>query len=89
MINDIIKLYKEGKELTLLEIAYFAITIVSFGVAGLIALFNQSLGVSVLIIPLVALVAGIMNIVAWALVKLILDHLIAKRESKKPTTNKK
>ena len=83
MINDIIKLYKEGRELTLLEIAYFAITVVSFAVAGVVALFNQSLGVSVLIIPLVALVAGVMNIVAWSLVKLIIEHLMASRKEKK------
>lgn len=82
MINDIIKLYKNGKELTLLEIAYFVITLVSFAVAGVIALFNQSLGVSVLIVPLIALIAGIMNIVAWSLVKLIIEHLIAARNNK-------
>ena len=82
MINDIIKLYKNGKELTLLEIAYFVITLVSFAVAGVIALFNQSLGVSVLIVPLIALIAGIMNIVAWSLVKLIIEHLIAARDNK-------
>ena len=82
MINDIIKLYKEGKELTLLEIAYFTITIVSFAVAGIIALFNQSFGVSILVVPLVALVAGVMNIVAWSLVKLIVEHIIASRKEK-------
>ena len=83
MINDIIKLYKNGKELTLLELAYFAITLISFAVAGVVALFNQSLGVSVLVVPLIALIAGVMNIVAWSLVKLIIEHLISSRESKK------
>ena len=82
MINDIIKLYKEGKELTLLEIAYFTITIVSFAVAGIVALFNQSFGVSILVVPLVALVAGVMNIVAWSLVKLIVENIIASRKEK-------
>jgi len=82
MINDIIKLYKEGKELTLLEIAYFAITIVTFAIAGVIALFNQSFGVSILIVPLVALIAGVMNIVAWSLVKLIVEHMISSRKEK-------
>ncbi len=82
MINDIIKLYKEGKELTLLEIAYFTITIISFAIAGVIALFNQSFGVSILIVPLVALVAGVMNIVAWSLVKLIVEHMISSRKEK-------
>jgi len=89
MINDIIKLYKEGKELTLLEIAYFSITVISFAIAGIVALFNQSFGVSVLIIPLVALVAGLMNIVAWSLVKLIVEHLISSRKEKKSASKAK
>lgn len=83
MINDIIKLYKDGKKLTLLEIAYFAIAIISFGIAGVIALFNQSFGVSILIVPLIALIAGVMNIVTWALVKLIIEHLVASRNNSK------
>ena len=82
MVNDLIKLYKEGQKLVLLEIAYFTITILAFGVAGIVALFNQSLGVSILIIPLVTLVAGIMNIIAWSLVKLIIEHMIASRKHK-------
>ena len=89
MINDIIKLYKEGKELTLLEIAYFTITVISFAVAGVVALFNQSFGVSVLIVPLIALVAGVMNIVAWSLVKLIVEHMISSRKEKNAGTKAK
>ena len=83
MINDIIKLYREGRELTLLEIAYFAITLLAFGVAGVVALFNQSLGVSILIVPLVSLIAGVMNIVAWSLVKLIIEHIIESKKAQK------
>ena len=82
MVNDLIKLYKEGQKLVLLEIAYFAITILAFAIAGVIALFNQSLGVSILIIPLVTLVAGIMNIIAWSLVKLIIEQMISSRKQK-------
>lgn len=80
MVNDLIKLYKEGQKLTLLEIAYFAITILAFGVAGIVALFNQSLGVSILIIPLITLIAGVMNIIAWSLVKLIIEHMISRKQ---------
>ena len=87
MVNDIIKLYKEGQKLVLLEIAYFAITVFTFGVAGIVALFNQSLGVSILIIPLVALVACVMNIIAWSLVKLIVEHLIVSRKQKSVAKN--
>ena len=81
MINDIIKLYREHKELKLVEIAYFFVMIISFVVAGFVALFNQPLGVSFLIIPLISLVAGVMNIVAWSLVKTGVEHLIAKQKS--------
>ena len=89
MIKDLIKLYKDRRELTLLEITYFALSIVSFAIAGIIALFNQSLGVSVLIVPLIALVAGIMNIVAWSLVKLIIEGLISSRKEDKANKSSK
>ncbi len=82
MIKDLIKLYKDRRELTLLEIAYFILSILSFVAAGVVALFNQSLGVSILIVPLVALVAGVMNIVAWSLVKLIIEALAKKCDEK-------
>ncbi len=84
MVNDIIKLYKNKNELKLVEITYFFMTILSFIVAGIIALFSQSLGVSVLIIPLISLIAGVMNIVAWALVKTGVEYLISIKEKKEP-----
>ena len=83
MVNNLIKLIKDNRELTLLEIAYFALSLLSFAVAGVVALFNQSLGVSVLIVPLVALVAGVMNVIAWALVKLVMEQIISSRSGKK------
>ncbi len=89
MIKDLIKLYKDGKELTLLEITYFALSVVSFAVAGVLALFNQSLGLSVLIVPLIAFVAGLMNIVAWAVVRLIIESLINNQEIAKSEKAKK
>ncbi|MBO7720614.1 hypothetical protein J6S35_03230 [Candidatus Saccharibacteria bacterium] len=82
MVNDIIKLYKNKNELKLVEIAYFFVTVLSFVIAGIIALFSQSLGVSVLIIPLIALIAGVMNIVTWALVKTGVEYLISIKEKK-------
>lgn len=85
MIKGLIKLYKDRRELTLLEIAYFALSILSFVVAGTVSLFNQSLGVSILIVPLIALVAGVVNIVAWSLVKLLIEGLASKKDEAKPT----
>lgn len=83
MIKGLIKLYKERRELTLLEIAYFALSVISFIVAGTIALFNQALGISILIVPLFALIAGVVNIVAWSLVKLLVEGLANKKSDGK------
>ncbi|MBR2989335.1 hypothetical protein IKF40_00145 [Candidatus Saccharibacteria bacterium] len=81
MIKSLIKLYKDNKQLTLLEIAYFALSILSFAVAGIVALFNQSLGVNILIVPLIAFVAGLMNIVIWAVIRLVIEALIERDKS--------
>ncbi|MBR2588734.1 hypothetical protein IKE84_00055 [Candidatus Saccharibacteria bacterium] len=83
MIKDLIKLYENHNQLVLLEIVYFSISIISFSLAGIVALFNQSLGVSILIIPLIALIAGVMNVVAWSLIKLIIDALMSRNKAKK------
>lgn len=83
MIKDLIKLYENHNQLVLLEIVYFSISIISFSLAGIVALFNQSLGVSILIIPLIALIAGVMNVVAWSLIKLIIDALMSHNKAKK------
>lgn len=82
MVNGIIKLYKNHRELTLLEMTYFIMMILAFVVAGVVALFSQSLGVSILVVPLVCLIAGVMNLVAWSLVKLALDSLIHWHDKK-------
>ena len=89
MIKELIKLYEERRELTLLEIAYFALTIISFVVAGIVALFNQALGVSILVVPLFALIAGVVNIIAWSLVKLLVETLASKNSKGKTTKNTK
>lgn len=81
MFKSLIKLYKDNKQLTLLEIAYFALSILSFAVAGIVALFNQSLGVNILIVPLIAFVAGLMNIVLWAVIRLVIEALIERDKS--------
>ncbi|MBR0460964.1 hypothetical protein IJI91_03220 [Candidatus Saccharibacteria bacterium] len=84
MNKDLIRLYKERRELTLVEITYFALAVISFVVAGTIALFDQSLGISILIVPLIAMVTGIANIVAWSLIKLFIEGLISRKETNKP-----
>lgn len=72
------QLHQNRRELVLLEAAYLLIAILSFLLAGSIALFNQPLGNSFLIIPLVAFVAFSTNIIAWALVKLFVEAIPGK-----------
>lgn len=86
-LNRFSELYQSGKELVLLEWAYLAISVVSFLLAGVFALFNQALGVGVLIIPLVAFIAFSMNIVAWALVKFAVETMIPDIKSKQSTSH--
>lgn len=81
-MNGIIKLYKNHRELLLVEITYLVITLIAFVVSGVIALFNQSLGVAALIVPLVALIALVVNIVVWAMVKFVLDYVVAWHDKK-------
>jgi len=79
--NYFVKLYKEKRELTILEWVYGAIAIVSVVLAGIFALFNQSVGVAFLIVPLIAAVAFSMNLVSWAIVKLVIESFIPKEET--------
>ncbi len=84
MFKGLINLYEGHRELTLLEITYFTLTVITFIVAGTIALFNQNLGVSMLIVPLITLIIGVVNIVAWSLVRLFVESLIERKADKKP-----
>jgi len=82
------KLYEAKRELALLEWAYLMIVIGSVFVAGMVALFNQPLGVTILIVPLVAFIAMSVNIVAWALIKLAADTVLPKKIQKEDKPNK-
>ena len=82
------KLYKERRELAMLEWIYLGMVIVSVVVAGICALVDQSVGVGLLIIPLVAFIAMSMNVVAWALIKLAADTIL-KRPGSRKTAKKK
>lgn len=68
------QLYKEQRELTILEITYLIIAVLSFLVAAVIALLNQSLGVALLIIPFVSFLALSANIIVWALIRMLLEE---------------
>lgn len=72
------QLYKEQRELTILEVTYLIIAVLSFLVAAVIALLNQSLGVALLIIPFVSFLALSANMIVWALVRMFLDESTKK-----------
>lgn len=81
------QLYKEQRELTILEVTYLIIAILSFLVAAVIALLNQSLGVALLIIPFVSFLALSANMIVWALVHMLLDES-TKNDYKKSEVSK-
>ena len=88
------KMYREKRQVTLLSWAYAIISIAVVIVAGLIALINQSIGVAILIVPLIAVAAMCANVFVWSLIRFILDTheqnekakaRAMKRNSKKTT----
>jgi len=78
LLSFIKQLYKEKRELTILEITYLIIAGISFLVSAVIALLNQALGVGLLIIPFIAFLAFSANLIVWALVKMLLEESIKK-----------
>lgn len=92
--NRLVELYKENRKLELLQYAYIGLLLASVVVCGLIALFNQALGVGCLIIPLICLVAFAMNMVAWSLIKTTIEHFYpevlkkAEKDEKKKSSKK-
>ena len=72
----------------MLEWVYLGMVVVSVIVAGVCALIDQSVGVGLLIIPLVAFIAMSMNVVAWALIKLAADTILPKKQVKKTAKKK-
>ena len=83
------RLHLDKRELALLEWTYLAMVIVSVLVAGICALFDQSIGVGLLIVPFVAFIAMSMNVVAWALIKLAADTILPKLQPDKKPNKKK
>lgn len=81
-------LYNNHRELTLLQWLYALIAIIGVFVAGIIALMNQSLGISILIVPGVFAIAFIANLVAWSLLNTVLKSLFIE-EAEKGSKNTK
>lgn len=85
VFDYLMKLYHERKQITLLSWFYGTVAVVFVFFAGLCALVNQSFGVAILIVPLVAMVALCANVTVWALVKLGISHIeeLSQEETKK------
>ena len=81
LLSFIKQLYKEKRELTILEITYLISAGISFLVSAVIALLNQALGVGLLIIPFIAFLAFSANLIVWALVKMLLEESIKNQGS--------
>ena len=80
LLSYLKQLYKEKRELTILEITYLIIAGISF-LVSVIALLNQALGVGLLIIPFIAFLAFSANLIVWALVKMLLEESIKNQGS--------
>jgi len=89
ILQYFINLYRERKQISLLSWVYGAFAIIFVFIAGIFALVDQSFGIKTLIIPLIAIVAMLANIVIWALIKLVLDTLNEKNEAKSKKSDDK
>jgi hypothetical protein len=88
IIGYIRKQVESKRDLALLQATYLTIGVLAVVVCGLVGLFNQSLGVGMLIFPLVVVVALCMNTVAWALIRLGIEALGIKAPEVKATEKK-
>ena len=91
VLNYFFNLYRDKAQIILLSWCYSAIAIIFVIIAGFCALINQSFGVAMLIIPLVAVTALCMNVVMWALIRFLLDVITrrSKKFEKKSATKKR
>ena len=91
LIDKVLNLYENKREFTILQGAYLTIAILSLVFAGLVALINQSYGVSLLVVSLVAIIPFCTNVIAWALISLALGAMSEKRanRSKEKINSKK
>ena len=73
ILDHFSRLYREKNQLALIAWAYGTISVVAVILAGLIALIDQAVGKSLLIIPLISAGAFCANVIMWAIIRLILD----------------
>ena len=78
ILKYFIDLYRKNRQLVLLSWIYGAIAVIFVFIAGIFALINQNIGTSLLVVPLIAISALSANVVAWALIRLVLDSFSDK-----------
>ena len=75
-------LYQNHREYTLLQWLYAIIAVLGVIIAGLVALMNQTLGISILIVPGIFGVAFLANLVAWSLLNTVLKSVFSGSKKK-------
>lgn len=74
IIDYLTRLYQQKRELIILEFSYALVALVTFLVSAVIALLNQPLGISLLIVPLISLLALVVNFIIWASVRILIEE---------------
>lgn len=74
IIDYLRRLYQQKRELMILEFSYALFALVTFLVSAVIALLNQPLGISLLIVPLTSLLALVVNFIIWASVRVLIEE---------------
>ncbi len=85
ILKYFLDLYSKNRQLVLLSWVYGITAVICVFIAGIFALINQSFGIAILIVPLVAVCAMAANIVVWALIHLVFDAAVKKYEEQNQT----
>lgn len=88
MKDKIIELYQKKRELAVLQLFYLIVGVTLVLIAGLFALVDQNHGDQILFFAFATLAVFVVNIIAWALVRLILDQFTTKKTEKAEPTVK-
>ena len=97
------KMYRDKEQLSLLSWTYWVLTSIGLILSGIAAIFNQSLGAALLVIPIICLVAVCLNMFTWGIIASVaqkkrnsrlyrllvrIEYLINKQEKKSAKTAK-
>ena len=82
MFNYFKKAQKENNKFGMLEYVYVAIAAITIFIAGIVALFNQNLGLSIAFVPLASISIAGVNVIVWSLTKLFADSVKTKESPK-------